>query len=163
MSGEGFSKIFQTLTWSIFMAQQLKKPCLVKSIFALLLVCFAHFMLARIIFALLTWICYKLSSYFSHFQGKRGLCNSSSSFLIFPWILSSQILLWVGLSPFLRTGINSNIFWLPFLVPSLYLQPSAVRETWFNICILPNTITLLAYFKIVRFKTAASDFKPCPP
>lgn len=36
-------------------------------------------------------------------------------------------------------------------------------ETWFNICILPNTITLLAYFKIVRFKTAASDFKPCPP
>lgn len=28
---------------------------------------------------------------------------------------------------------------------------------------LPNTITSLAYYKIVHFQTAASDFKPCPP
>uniref|UniRef100_A0A8D2PX43 Holocarboxylase synthetase n=1 Tax=Zosterops lateralis melanops TaxID=1220523 RepID=A0A8D2PX43_ZOSLA len=41
----------------------------------------------------------------------------------------------MGLSPFLQTEISSNTFLLPFLVPNLYLQLSALQGTWSDVCL----------------------------
>lgn len=86
-------------------------------------------------FSLLSCICYKLSSHFCHFQGKRGIFNSPSHFLLFPWILTSQIFLWVALSPFLQTEISSNNLFPPFSCAKPLSAPSALRGPWSDLCL----------------------------
>lgn len=136
------------------MAQQPKKPSLVRSIFSPL--CSVHFMLAIIISALLFSLVFPLNflQISIIFRGKGEFLTVLLIFLFSLGFLTPKSCCGLLSLPFCRLKSVQMSFYSLFLCQTFICSLQQCKGRG-SISVLLNTISLLAYFKTVYFKTAA--------
>lgn len=140
-----------------------RNPPLWRVFFFSSLLCTFHAGNNHLCSSLLTCLCYEFSSFLSIFRRKGEFLTILLLLVLFSlgFLAPKSCCGWVSLPFYTLKSVQ-----IPFFSLSLcqnFICSLQQCKGCGSIFILPNTITLLAYFKIVHFKTPASDFKPCPP